>query len=461
MPEREGLAMAGPLVAGRGLTKSYVTRSGAVEALHGVDLDLELGACVALVGASGSGKSTLLRALAGLDRVDAGVLTVAGRDLVQASPRELRRHRSRQVSYVAQRPGDNLIPHLPVAELAGERRGAFEAILAAIGLAHRSRSLPAELSGGEQARVAFALALARGTQLIVADEPTAELDRDSAARLLELIRSQRAGRAIVIATHDPDVIAAADRVITLERGRVVDAPAPLHARGDAAATPEPSPASSGPGSPGEATDVLVAARAVHKRFRCGAETVQALPETTFACSRGQLAVLLGRSGSGKSTLLMLLAGFQAADGGTVAYPALPGAAPQPGWAEVGFLPQRFGLLPELTIRENVEHPARVAGLQAETREWTTSLLDRLGLAELADRLPQQTSIGQQQRAALARALALRPALLLADEPTSHQDSGWHNRVWQLLAELAASGTGCVVASHSEGVTAHATRVVRL
>jgi ABC-type lipoprotein export system ATPase subunit len=146
-------------------------------------------------------------------------------------------------------------------------------------------------------------------------------------------------------------------------------------------------------------------------------------------------VIAGRSSSGKSTGLMVLAGWQRADAGVV---------PRPGsWEELAYVPQRFGLLSELTIRENVQLPARLRGVDGHTDE----LLELLELAALADRYPAEASIGQQQRAAVARALCLRPRVLLVDEPTSHQDAASAELVWSLLAEAAAGGTACLVATH--------------
>ena len=176
---------------------------------------------------------------------------------------------------------------------------------------------------------------------------------------------------------------------------------------------------------------------------------------------GELAALLGRSGSGKSTLLTLLAGLQAPDAGELRYRlSSPDPAELP-WRELAFLPQRFGLLPELGARENVELPARLAGELDERREWIAALMAALGLEELADRPPHETSIGQQQRTALARALVLRPAVLLADEPTSHQDAGWRDRVWALLEQAAEQGTSCLIATHEERVADYATRAWRI
>jgi putative ABC transport system ATP-binding protein len=432
-----------PLAVCRSLSKTYATASGGIEALHSVDASFALGEITAVVGASGSGKSTLLKALAGLDRTSSGSLVVAGTELAEATPSALRRHRRTLATYVNQKAADNFIPYLTVAEQAeGDHEAAVE-LLTGFGLAHRVHSLPAELSGGEQARAAFALALLRGTPLLIADEPTAELDTGSAAPLLETIRSHAgAGTAFVIATHDPDVMAIADTVLRLERGRVIspdEQPVPLG---------RSSPRSGG-GEP------VVTVRGVTKSFRAGPETIAAVKETTLELRRGDLGALVGRSGSGKTTLLTLLSGLLAPDDGEIVFSGVGDASK---WSELAFLPQRFGLLPELSVRENVEFPARLAGTLETGRARADALLEQLGLAEHADRPPQETSIGQQQRTALARALVLEPALLIADEPTSHQDAGWRDGVWRLLVEAAEAGTTAVIATHEDDIARYATRV---
>jgi len=427
-----------PLARAHGVSKTYVTPTGGIEALHEVDAEFRAGEITAVVGASGSGKSTLLKALAGLDRTTAGSLLVGGRDLAQATPGALRHHRRETVTYVSQKAADNLVPHLTMRE---QDDGRAVTLLGEFGLGHRVDARPVELSGGEQARAAFALALARGTRLVIADEPTAELDRGSAGPLLEAVRSHAgAGTAFVIATHDDDVMAIADRVVRLDRGRVV-----------AADAHSPAGRSAPTGNSGDS--VLVAER-LRKDYRRGPETIHALVDGTVDLERGEVGALLGRSGSGKSTLLTVLAGLAQPDGGTLRY-ALGAAAPADlPWRELAFLPQRFGLLPELSVRENVEFPARLSGSAANVE----GLLERLGLDELADRPPHETSIGQQQRTALARALVLRPVVLLADEPTSHQDAGWRDAVWHTLVEAAESGTACLVATHEEEIARYANRV---
>ncbi len=439
-----------PLASCRTLSKTYATPTGGIEALRAVDAEFALGEVTAIVGSSGSGKSTLLRALAGLDRPSSGELLVGGRDLGTASPRELRKHRRDRVTYVSQKAADNFIPHLTLEQHARDLPRLGRELLADVGLGDRMDAKPIELSGGEQARAAFALALARETPLVVADEPTAELDRDSAELLLETIRRHAgAGRALVVATHDSDVTAIADSVLRLERGRVVTGEMPL-----------PAPGAAAPTVPDDA-EPAVEARGLSRRFVHGGESVYAVRDASFALRRGEIGILLGRSGSGKSTILTLLAGWQPPDTGEILW---AGEAADPAglpWAELGYLPQRFGLIPELTARENVELPARLAGRRAELAPRIDDLLEELGLTELAGRVPSETSIGQQQRIALARALVLRPRLLLADEPSSHQDAGWHDAVWRLLAEAAAEGTACLAATHEEDAAQYATHVWRI
>jgi putative ABC transport system ATP-binding protein len=429
-------------VACRGLSKTYLTSTGGIEALHSVDADLAAGRVTAIVGSSGSGKSTLLRAIAGLDRPSSGSLVSAGRELAGASSAELRRHRAEVVTYVSQKPADNFIPHLTLSDHAADEPEIARKLLADVGLEHRLGSLPVELSGGEQARAAFALAVARGTRLIVVDEPTAELDGESAHLLLESVRSQaEKGIAFVVATHDADVTSIADSVLRLERGRVVTEAAAIPAERPAVRDLQDEP-------------IALSARGLSKTFAHGGGDVRAVSDVTLALRRGELGVLLGRSGSGKSTLLTLLAGWQAPDEGEIS-PSGPAAW---AWAELGYLPQRFGLIPELTVRENVELPARLAGSRVEEAKRVDGLLRDLGLDELQHRRPPETSIGQQQRTALARALALRPAVLIADEPSSHQDAGWHDAVWALLARAAAEGTACLVATHEPEAAQYASRV---
>jgi ABC-type lipoprotein export system ATPase subunit len=213
----------------RDVSKTHLAASGPVRALTEVSLDVPAGAVTVVVGRSGSGKSTLLRLLACMDRPDDGEVVVDGVDVAVGSERARRRVRRTAVGYVFSRPSDNLLPYLAAieqVELAAGMRGlprtAAPDLLGRLGLSARSRSLPVELSGGERQRLAFAAAAVGNPRLLVADEPTAELDSGSVAGLLVVLTElAAAGSGVVVATHDPRLLDVADSVVRLDGGRVV------------------------------------------------------------------------------------------------------------------------------------------------------------------------------------------------------------------------------------------------
>ena len=216
-------------VACAGLVKEYVTATGTVRALKGVDAAFPAGRVTAVVGPSGSGKSSLLRILACVDRPTAGSVRVGDLDVAALGARGRRRVRRRQVGYVFQQPGDNLLPYLTAREqldLAARLRGGRSAgeadrLLAALGLEHRAGHRPDQLSGGEQQRLAFAAAVIGGPALVVADEPTAELDSEAGERLMQAVLGLREqGTSLVLSSHDPVVTGAVDGILRLHDGEV-------------------------------------------------------------------------------------------------------------------------------------------------------------------------------------------------------------------------------------------------
>ncbi len=214
------------------LFKIYKSEELEVVALRGLDLEVRRGEMMAIVGASGSGKSTLLNILAGLDQPSAGGVTVGERDLLTTPAEELVGYRRTEVGFVWQQTGRNLIPYLTAREnvevpliLEGATprfaRERAVALLEDVGLAGKERRRPEQLSGGEQQRVAIAVALANSPPLLLADEPTGELDSATAQEVFEVFRqlNESMGVTVVIVTHDAAIIENVDRVVTMRDGR--------------------------------------------------------------------------------------------------------------------------------------------------------------------------------------------------------------------------------------------------
>ncbi|MDQ4004952.1 MAG: ATP-binding cassette domain-containing protein [Actinomycetota bacterium] len=468
------------------VVKTYRLPGSEVRALSGVSAEFPRSGLSAVVGPSGSGKSSLLRLLSGLDRPTSGRVEVDGAVVSSASSasrRELRRHR---VGFVFQRPSDNFLPYLSVLDhLHIAARGPsgrpfdIHGVLDLLGIGARATHLPAELSGGEQQRAALAQAFVSGANVLLADEPTAELDAHSASVLIEAMRGLlELGVTVLVATHDRGLARAAAEVVRLEHGRVRSPSAARRSDQErpAAAAPSTWRPAEIPGGSGNVwrppeqrgipegrdgagavprADVVVALRSVGKRYRRGNETVHAVEGVSLDLFAGEAVGLVGRSGSGKTTLLNLLAEWERPDDGRI---ERAGAA-EPSWREIAVVPQQLGLIEELTIGENVAFPAKLAGVLDRTGPMVDQLLEALGLTHLVDRYPQETSLGEQQRAAVARAAVLAPRLLLADESTGHQDDASSRAVFEVLRLAADGGTCCVVATHDEAVSAYLDRTL--
>jgi putative ABC transport system ATP-binding protein len=209
------------------VTRAYGEEPNLVKALDDVSLEIRDGEFVVVLGPSGSGKTTLLNIIGALDSPTSGAVHVAGRDITRASRRELFDVRRQTVSFIFQ--GFNLFPGLTAREnvqfaidAAGRKGGpAADDVLESVGLGGRLKQFPHQLSGGEQQRVAIARALATGNPVLLADEPTSELDFHTGVRILELLQQQSGpGRAVVVVTHNRQIARAADRVIELSGGKV-------------------------------------------------------------------------------------------------------------------------------------------------------------------------------------------------------------------------------------------------
>jgi putative ABC transport system ATP-binding protein len=217
----------------RGLTKRYPSGDSEVRAVDEIDLEIRQGEFAVIAGPSGSGKSTLLQLLGALDRPSDGTIEFEGRDLAQRSDAELADLRRERIGFVFQQ--FNLIPTLgarenvelsmaPAGQPANERHARSADLLARVGLGARAEHLPSQLSGGEQQRVAIARALANGPDVVLADEPTGNLDTTTGDAIIELLYRlwEDRGLTVVLVTHDPAVAGTSPRLIQLADGRIAD-----------------------------------------------------------------------------------------------------------------------------------------------------------------------------------------------------------------------------------------------
>ena len=241
MDETEQERTGGTQVQLEGVAKRYQVGEVTVTALEGIDLQVEAGAFVVILGPSGSGKTTLLNLIGALDAPSEGRIHIAGRDTTDADRKERFEIRRHAVSFVFQ--SFNLFPGLTAvenvafgAEVAGRDRPweVAEAVLGDVGLGERIDHFPHQLSGGEQQRVAIARALATSNPVLLADEPTGELDFRTGVQILELLRSQAtdAGKAVLVVTHNREISRVADRVIELSSGRITSDGPPEGGRAD-------------------------------------------------------------------------------------------------------------------------------------------------------------------------------------------------------------------------------------
>ncbi|HET8529040.1 MAG TPA: ATP-binding cassette domain-containing protein [Gaiellaceae bacterium] len=477
------------LVEARDLFRFYATPQGTAVALQGLTLDVHAGELLVVFGPSGSGKSTLLRILAGLDRPTAGAVRVAQHDLRTLRGRALLEYRSRALGYADQHYTHALAPELSARELVplrlallgaprAERERVADELLERIGLRDRADARPHELSGGERQRIAVAAALAHRPRLFVADEPTGELDAANARLLYALIRelAHGSGATTVLVSHDPGAAAIADRVVQIRDGRVsAEDGAAVVNRGGWVRVPglregtrvrgaveldevERRPRGAPAAAAGEVVARLAGVAKAYGRRRV-------LDAVDLEVRAGALTAVTGRSGSGKSTLLHLLAGLDVPDAGEVDVLGTEVAGldetarARLRRAHVGVVAQGTELVPFLSALETVELALELRG---RPRRGAGAALAAVGLAELAGQRVARLSFGERQRVAVARALASRPELLLADEPTARLDEENARAIGALLARLAREhGTAVVCATHDPALVEHATAELSL
>jgi len=498
------------------------TDQGDAAALQGTRLELQEGELLCVLGPSGAGKSTLLRVIAGLQRPSAGVVDVLGWDVGRMAARARARLRHEQLGFLGQDAHSSLCPDLSAREavvlplaLRGVAKRASRAraheLLTAAGLTDRADASPDELSGGERQRLALCAALAHRPALLLADEPTGELDAASAEATRDLIASlaRNHGTSVIVATHDPATAAIADRVVWIRDGRIVQdsregehalvvdrggwlqLPSELLAEAgirdrarvrstreglivtaaasDCADTGDRPSTAPALGAVNGFAPARVDLRAVSRGYRQGQVLRPVIDELTHAFVPGRLNVVGGPSGAGKTTLLRLLAGLDRPSSGelTIDDQRLGDRDAEQlatlRRARIGYLPQEPAPVGFLSAEENVVLVLRVRGWESRAAaERAAVALARVGLAERARQRVHRLSAGEAQRVALARALASARGLLIVDEPTSRLDESNATIVADLLADAAREeGQTVICATHDQRVIRRADEVIGL
>jgi ABC-type lipoprotein export system ATPase subunit len=511
----------------------HPTPRGHVAALRGLTLQVSAGERVVVHGPNGSGKTTLLRVLSGVQPPSAGTVVVAGVDLVDAEDATRAALRSSGLGLIDQHHAASLRPELDVLDnvalqlrVAGyptaSARDRARLALGALDLDHLAGRRPVDLSGGEAQRVAVCAALAHGPSLVLADEPTGELDRASAEAVYDvLVRATAAvGAALVLVSHDLAAARVADRVVRIRDGRlseewvpgregaetlVIDdrgwlrLPEPLRRstgltngvlaeernsegvpaivllrgpRASAPAQPPPAPVAGAQyGDPGgmqqaheAVTGLLPVAVVAGVGVTRGSRPV--LEGVDLQVRRGRLVVVQGRSGSGKSTLLRVLTGLERPDTGSVRVGDVDLAGlGRAGLARlrrehVAIAGQGGALVEALDVEGNLHLARDARGLGAD-ESVVDGWLERMGLSALRHRPARTLSGGERQRVAVTCALVSDRPLVVLDEPTSSQDEAGAERLVAVLVQAAARGLSLVVATHDPVVVGAADEVLTL
>jgi ABC-type lipoprotein export system ATPase subunit len=498
------------------------TNEGDAAALAGVNLELARGEVLCVHGPSGAGKSTLLRVVAGMQPPSAGIVRVLGRDIGRMPAHSRLRVRRELMGFLGQHAESALSPDLRVRDAVGlplalrgvprrERRTRIDQLLEAAALADRAGARPGELSGGERQRFALCAALAHHPALLLADEPTGELDEASAdiTRTLIVELTRTIGTSVILVTHDRTTAEVADRTLEIRDGRIVGdrrdgeealliddgwlrLPADLltqaglgPGKGRRARVRSVqdgvmvTPAVSGPGPggpprtpparPARWTPVQVGLQSVTRTYGHGPTRRQVLGGLTHDFAPGLMTVVTGRSGTGKTTLLKLVAGLDRPSAGQVMLDGHSlGDRDGEQLAElrrqrIGYLPQEPAPIGFLSAEENAVLVLRIRGWNADTAaERAVDVLTRAGLTDRARQRVHRLSAGEAQRLALARALASARGLLIVDEPTSRQDENNARAVATLLAAAAhEEGQTVICATHDPAMIRQADRVVAL
>ncbi len=501
-----------PLIETRRLSKVYQTGAGGFCALKDIDLQVLPGEFLGVVGKSGAGKTTLLNMLSGVSTISSGEVLFHRNgngsaevvSLGALNEDQRAEWRGQNVGIVYQ--SFELLPQLDLVDnimipqdFCGRYRPqvsyprALE-LLDLVELSEHVYKLPAHISGGQKQRVAIARALVNDPALILADEPTGNLDTATAETIFQLFeRLIQAGKTILMVTHDSSLAVRCSRTLYISDGEITAdrrkqprttsggySPAggktqTVLVTGNGQGTPMPEPALTVSVEPGNArhtdqqSQVAITLRDVVKTYVNAAGSFTALKRINLQMNYGQFVSIVGKSGSGKSTLLNMLTGIdhpssgQVIIGGQDIYKMSESKRALWRGHNMGIVFQFFQLLPTLTLLENTMLPMDYCNVfpLSERPQRALELLKMVGLEEQAHKLPAMVSSGQQQSAAIARALATDPPIIVADEPTGNLDSRSAASIIQLFQRLADLGKTILIVTHDPSITRRTEQTVIL
>ncbi|WP_416466998.1 ABC transporter ATP-binding protein [Pseudomonas sp. LFS044] len=465
------------LIEVRDLAVEFVTGDQVNRVVDGISFDIRKGETLALVGESGSGKSvtahSILRLLPyPLARHPSGTIGYEGKDLLQQGEKAMQRIRGNRIAMIFQEPMTSLNPLHCIEKqineillihkgLTGKEATARTLeLLELVGIPEprkRLKALPHELSGGQRQRVMIAMALANEPELLIADEPTTALDVTVQLKILDLLKELQArlGMALLLISHDLNLVRRiAHRVCVMQRGKIVEEAdcatlfsAPQHHYTQMLINAEPSggPAHNPVGAPLlEVTDLKVWFPIKKGLLRRTVDHVKAVDGINFSLPQGQTLGIVGESGSGKSTLGLAILRLISSQGGIRFHgQSLEGlnqkeVRPLRREMQVVFQDPFGSLSPRMCVADIVGEGLRIhkIGTAEEQEAAIIAALEEVGLdPRTRHRYPHEFSGGQRQRIAIARALVLKPALILLDEPTSALDRTVQRQVVELLRNL--------------------------
>ena len=480
-----------PILLVEGLTVALPNGADRPLAVDNVTLELRKGEILCVVGESGSGKSALSGAIMGAPapglRVAGGSVKLRGKELTRLSERAWCRIRGNRIAMIFQEPMASLNPAMPVGEqimevfelharkmTLPERRERALALIKSMQLPDPDRiaaSFPHQLSGGQCQRVIIAMALAMNPEVLIADEPTTALDVTTQAQVLKLIRELRMvqGHAILFITHDFGVVAEiADRIAVMRHGRIIEMgearqvltqPQHPYTRELLAAVPSLVPPSDHGEAPDGSSKPVLAVTGLQKSYG----RVRAVNEISFDLQRGTTLSIVGESGCGKSSLARLIVRLTEPTAGRVdvngkCFLTLTGGELRTSCRAVQMIFQDpFGSLnPLRRVGAVIGRAAMLAGADRRmARERAGELIDLVGLPrEALDRRPAAFSGGQKQRIGIARALAMKPDVLIADESLSALDASSQAQILALLRKLQTElGLAILLITHDLRVAA--------